>query len=60
MDRGIKRGKEGLSTNVEGFGIKYLLKNALEHELKAPVPEDPQTVGAYGAAIIARDQSTSC
>ena len=38
--------------------LKYLLENALRHEVK--VPEDPQTVGAYGAAIIARDQSTSC
>jgi len=38
--------------------LKYLLENALGHEVK--VPEDPQTVGAYGAAIIARNQSTSC
>jgi activator of 2-hydroxyglutaryl-CoA dehydratase len=38
--------------------LKYRLENALRHEVK--VPEDPQMVGAYGAAIIARDQSTSC
>jgi hypothetical protein len=38
--------------------LKYLLENALRHEVK--VPEDPQMVGAYGAAIIARDQLTSC
>jgi len=36
MERGRKHGKEGLSTDVERFGIKYLLKNALEHDLKGP------------------------
>jgi ribulose kinase len=38
--------------------LKHLLGEALGREVK--VPEDPQTVGAYGAAIIARDQLTSC
>ena len=38
--------------------FKYLLDDALGSEVK--VPEDPQMVGAYGAAIIARDQLTSC
>ncbi len=38
--------------------FKYLLDDALGREVK--VPEDPQMVGAYGAAIIARDQLTSC
>ena len=38
--------------------LKNLLGEALGREVK--VPEDPQTVGAYGAAIIARDQLTSC
>ena len=33
--------------------IKHLLSGALRREVK--VPEDPQMVGAYGAAIIARD-----
>ncbi len=55
MERGRKHGKEGLSTDVERSGIKYLLENALEHELRGRVPEDPPMVGAYGAAIIARD-----
>jgi activator of 2-hydroxyglutaryl-CoA dehydratase len=34
--------------------LKYFLGGALGCEVK--VPKDPQTVGAYGAAIIARDQ----
>ncbi len=34
--------------------IKYLLADALGREVS--VPEDPQMVGAYGAAILARDQ----
>ena len=38
--------------------VKYLLEDVLRHEIK--VPEDPQMVGACGAAIIARNQSTSC
>lgn len=38
--------------------LKYLLADALGRVVK--VPEDPQMVGAYGAAIIARDQLTSC
>ena len=38
--------------------LKYLLADALGREVK--VPKDPQMVGAYGAAIIARDQLTSC
>ena len=33
--------------------LKYLLSDALGFEVK--VPEDPQMVGAYGAAIIAQD-----
>jgi predicted CoA-substrate-specific enzyme activase len=33
--------------------LKYLLGDALGCEVK--VPEDPQMVGAYGAAIIAQD-----
>jgi hypothetical protein len=33
--------------------LKYLLGDALGCEVKAP--EDPQMVGAYGAAIIAQD-----
>ena len=37
--------------------LKYLLGDALGCEVK--VPEDPQMVGAYGAAIIARDQLPS-
>jgi ribulose kinase len=38
--------------------LKYLLEDALRHEVR--VPEDPQMVGAYGAAMLARDHSTSC
>jgi activator of 2-hydroxyglutaryl-CoA dehydratase len=34
--------------------FKYILDEALVQEIK--IPEDPQMVGAYGAAIIARDQ----
>jgi predicted CoA-substrate-specific enzyme activase len=34
--------------------FKYILDEALVHEIR--IPEDPQMVGAYGAAIIARDQ----
>ena len=33
--------------------LKYLLGDALGCEVKAP--EDPQMVGAYGAAIFAQD-----
>jgi predicted CoA-substrate-specific enzyme activase len=33
--------------------LKYLLSDALGFEVK--IPEDPQMVGAYGAAIIAQD-----
>jgi activator of 2-hydroxyglutaryl-CoA dehydratase len=32
--------------------LKYLLEEALDKKLK--VPQDPQMVGAYGAAIIAQ------
>jgi len=34
--------------------IRYLLAEALVQEIK--IPEDPQMVGAYGAALIASDQ----
>jgi predicted CoA-substrate-specific enzyme activase len=36
--------------------LKYLLVEALAQEVK--IPEDPQMVGAYGAAMIAGDQLT--
>ena len=36
--------------------LKYLLVEALGREVK--VPEDPQIVGAYGAAIIAQDMNS--
>jgi predicted CoA-substrate-specific enzyme activase len=36
--------------------LKYLLADTLEQAVK--IPEDPQMVGAYGAAMIARDQLT--
>ena len=36
--------------------LKYLLDTTLGSEVR--IPDDPQMVGAYGAAIIARDQLT--